>query len=322
MALRFIHSQLFVTPPAPVDDYTGKNVIVTGSNTGLGFEAARHFTARGASKVIVAVRSLSKGETAKNSIEESTGRKNVVQVMQLDMSSHQSVLDFAKKVSQELDRIDIAVLNAGVARNIWEVFEGDESTIAVNVVSTFLLAYALIPKLVDTSKKFNTRPTLTIVASEVHAMAKFDELKAPQGGIFNRLNEERVNGKETDLDERYNVSKLLEVLFVRALTDKTSLPITINCVNPGLCHSEFAREAGWGLWLLKLFLARTTEVGSRTLVHAGSCGQESNGQYLSDCKVSPPSQFVRSPEGAKAQERVWEELVEKLEKIQGGITKV
>lgn len=86
--------------------------------------------------------------------------------------------------------------------------------------------------------------------------------------------------------------------------------------------SEFGREAGYILAFARLLLARTTEVGSRTLVHAGLQGAETHGQYLSDCGITEPSVYVRSEEGAKDQERVWKELAGKLEGIKGGITKV
>jgi NAD(P)-dependent dehydrogenase (short-subunit alcohol dehydrogenase family) len=239
MAGRFFYSQLFFKPPKPTGDFSGKTVVVTGSNVGLGKEAARHYTSLGASTVILAVRSVEKGEAAKRDIESSTGR-NVVKVMQLDMSSYQSVLDFAARASKELERIDIAVLNAGVSRGVWEVFEQDESTITVNVVSTFLLAFAILPKLKETAQKFNTRPTLTIVSSEVHEWTSFEERKAPEGGIFERLNQKTIDGKDVGLVNRYQVSKLLEVLFVRALCERKprdQLPVTINFVNPGFCQS-------------------------------------------------------------------------------------
>lgn len=240
MVTRFFYSQFFITPPEPTVDFGGKTILVTGSNVGLGKEAARHFTRLGASSVILAVRSLEKGEAARKDIESSTGHKDVVKVMHLDMSSYQSVLDFATKASKELQRIDVAVLNAGVIRGAWEVFEKDESTITVNVVSTFLLAFALLPKLTETAKKFNTRPTLTIVSSEVHEWASFSEAKDPNGKIFDNLNEAVVNRKGVSLPNRYNVSKLLEVLFVRALCEKKpqdQIPVSINLVNPGFCHS-------------------------------------------------------------------------------------
>jgi hypothetical protein len=73
---------------------------------------------------------------------------------------------------------------------------------------------------------------------------------------------------------------------------------------------------------MRFLLARKTEVGSRTLVHAGSQGVESHGKYLSDCEITEPSAFVRSEEGKLTQERIWTELTDKLEGIQSGVTKV
>jgi NAD(P)-dependent dehydrogenase (short-subunit alcohol dehydrogenase family) len=323
MALRFVHSQLFVSLPVPKDSYEGKTIIITGSNTGLGLEAARHFVRLGASTVILAVRSLSKGEAAKADIEATTKRHDVIKVMHLDMSSYDSVLQFASACAS-LPRIDIAILNAGVARGVWESAEGHESTITVNVLSTFLLAFALLPHMITSSKKHNTKPTLSITASEVHEYAEFAERKAPQGQIFKELdNPKDPNGKDKDMGERYQVSKLLEVLAIRSMASAhPSIPVTINCLNPGLCHSELSRESGWGLYILKLLLARTSEAGSRTLVHAGSSGEESHGKYLGDCKVTEPSTFVRSQEGSEVQERVWKELVGILEGIKEGVTRV
>ncbi|UPX11503.1 uncharacterized protein EKO05_0002108 [Ascochyta rabiei] len=319
--MNFIYSQLFAPLPLPTYDYTGKTVIVTGSNIGLGKEAARHFTRLGASTVILAVRSIEKGEAAKRDIESSTRKQNVVKVMQLDMSSYQSVFDFSAKASKELDRIDVALLNAGVARGEWELAEGEESTITVNVNSTFLLALSLLPKLKETAAKFNVRPNLTITSSEVHAWAAFEERKAPDGKIFETLNTKPENIAGA-MEERYRVSKLLEILVVRAMTETksaTQIPVTINCVNPSLCHSELSREAGWGITILKFFLARSTELGSRNLVHAASMGPESHGQYVGDCMIVQPSKYVLSQEGWKDQQRVWTELSAKLEGIQKGI---
>ena len=90
------------------------------------------------------------------------------------------------------------------------------------------------------------------------------------------------------MESRYPVSKLLEVLYGRELAAriaKSKRPsVTVNLVNPGLCHSELAREAGWGLYFFKLFFARTTEVGSRTLVSGGLAGTDSHGQYMDCCR--------------------------------------
>lgn len=85
--------------------------------------------------------------------------------------------------------------------------------------------------------------------------------------------------------------------------------------------SEFGREAPAITAVARVVLARSTEVGSRTLVHAGMQGAESHGQYLSDCKITEPGKNVTSKEGKQNQERVWREMMAKLEGIKPGITR-
>jgi hypothetical protein len=67
-------------------------------------------------------------------------------------------------------------------------------------------------------------------------------------------------------------------------------------------------------------IARTAEVGSRTLVYGASAGPESHGQYVPDCKITPTKGLTTGKEGAELQERVWKELKGKLEKIHPGVT--
>ena len=235
--LRFLHTQLIVALPYPTQSFAGKTAIVTGSNVGLGKEAARHITRLGASTVILAVRSLDKGEEAKRDIEQSTGcAENVVQVWQLDLASYQSVKDFAARAKKELSRVDVLLENAGIATRTYSTAEDNERTITVNVISTFLLAFLLLPKLKETAQKFNTRPVLTIVTSGVHAWTNLPEKSAADGQIFKTLNGEAT----ADMSSRYPVSKLLEVLVVREMAEKApskTFPVTIDCVCPGLCHS-------------------------------------------------------------------------------------
>lgn len=187
--LDFFYSQLFVSLPYPEGDFSGKTVIVTGSNVGLGLEAARHFTRQNAEKVILAVRSLEKGEAAKRSIEETTGRKGAVEVWQLDLSSYESVKQFVRR-AEGLKRLDAVVENAGIATRKYVVAEDNESTITVNVVSTFLLALMILPKLRETATKFNFTPHLVIVSSEVHAFTSFPEKSSPN--ILKTLNDKQT----------------------------------------------------------------------------------------------------------------------------------
>jgi NAD(P)-dependent dehydrogenase (short-subunit alcohol dehydrogenase family) len=316
--MSFFYSQLFVTPAYPTHSFKGLTVIVTGSNVGLGFEAARHFARLGASKIILAVRNVQAGEAAKTAIETSTKRPGCCEVWELDLASFDSVKAFGQRVSQ-LPRLDIVVENAGVANpETFVTVEGHERHITINVISTLLLALLLIPKLEASGKAFpDSSPHLTIVTSELHATTEFPERKAED--IFAALN----NKQTTKMAERYATSKLLEILVVREISPSLeSTGVIVNLVNPGLCHSALARDYGWKFWLFKLVLARSTEVGSRTLLAGASADASSHGMYISDGLVAPGdlSAFVKSEDGAATQARVWKQLRRILEEIDPGCT--
>ncbi len=193
---KFLYDQLFLTLPHPTADHSGQTIIVTGANVGLGLEAARHFTRLNADKVVLGVRNLEKGESAKKSIEEATKRKGVVEVWQLDLTSYESTKQFVKK-AESLKRLDTVVENAGIATREYRVAEDNEATITTNVVSTYLLGLMILPKLRETGTKFNTTPHLVIVSSEVHAFTSFPEKS--NANIFKTLND-----KETaNMADRY-----------------------------------------------------------------------------------------------------------------------
>ncbi|KAL9000010.1 MAG: hypothetical protein Q9169_001255 [Polycauliona sp. 2 TL-2023] len=304
--LSSLYSQLFVTPPVPNTSFHGQTVIVTGSNTGLGLDAARHITRLGASKVIIAVRNTEKGLTAQKSIEEPMERREegAIEVWPLDLTSYESVKQFAAR-AMGLERLDVLLSNAGLMDKEFKMAEEDELNVTTNVTSTFLLAMMLLPKMRETGQRFNVVPRSVIVSSDLHFMTELEERKGDK--IFERLNERRG----ADMNKRYAVTKLMEILIVRELAariDQSTKPnVIVNCLTPGLCHSDFGRNSkGMDLLIFKtakFFLARTTEVGSRTLVAAASAGEESHGKYMADSKVS-------HPEGEKTQRRLWEELDE------------
>ena len=183
-----LHNQFLTRPPIPTTDFSGKTIIVTGANVGLGKEAVKHFVKLHAAKVIIAVRSLSKGEAAKSEIEGvckvSSG---VIDVWQLDYSRYASCKEFAAKAAT-LDRLDAVVLNAGITTEKFEMFEDNESQVTVNVVSTVLLSLLLLPTLrASAERNVGTTPIITIVGSGVHAYTKFPEQKAPS--IFAACND-------------------------------------------------------------------------------------------------------------------------------------
>lgn len=317
--IAFMRSQFFSIPPYPTKKYTGQTIIVTGSNTGLGLEASRHFVRLDAAKVILAVRNLEKGEAAKKSIEESTGRTGVVEVWQLDLASYESVKDCAKR-AQALERLDILVENAGIVTFNFTMTEDNESSITTNVINPILHSLLLLPKLRETGAKFNILPRLVFVTSFVHWMTQFPERE--EENIFEALADE----KKARMDDRYNVSKLLEMYGIQEIAEQVTASsskkgkIVVNHSNPGWVVTEAMREwTGLKLFIFKIFraiFARSTEVGSRTTINAAEGGEETHGQFLDDCTIGERSPLLQDQ---TVQKTVWSQLAEKLEKIQPGI---
>lgn len=100
-------------------------------------------------------------------------------------------------------------------------------------------------------------------------------------------------------------------------------PIICQCffAYSSFCHSGLHREYdNRAVRIAIKILARSTEVGARTLVHGASVGPESHGQYVPDCKITPTAGLTEGKAGARVQTRVWLELKQKLEAIQPGVT--
>ncbi|KAJ5731699.1 Short-chain dehydrogenase/reductase family protein [Penicillium malachiteum] len=312
----FLYSQFLTRPPYPKGSLDGQTILITGANVGLGKESARHVVRLGAARVILGVRNVKAGEEAKKDIESSTNRPGVCEVWEVDLASYKSVLAFGERIST-LPRLDSAILNAAIATHNFELAEGYERTITVNVISTLLLGLLLLPKLKETKVKFpSSIPHLTFVVSEVHGWVEFNQWKEDK--TLQTLSDK----DRADMSARYPTSKLLEVLVVHELASRVrGSEVVINMINPGLCHSSLAREGNWKFTLFKLVVARSTEVGSRTLVAGILNGTEAHGSYMNDGYVDGEgmSPFVRSADGAKARAKVWYEVTSILEGVRPGI---
>ncbi|KAF6823824.1 Retinol dehydrogenase 11 [Colletotrichum musicola] len=326
--LTFLYSQFFITPPYPTKSFAGQTIIVTGANVGLGLETARHFYRLGSTRLILAVRTISKGEEAKGEIVRSvpsrTDGASAIEVWQLDLSSTQSTLGFTDRVRAELPRVDVVVENAGINQLNWVMTEGYESSVQVNVLNTFLLALDLLPKLSETKTKFpESSPHLVVVSSEAHHLTKFKEVNAPD--IYERLNKK---AQWNDV-ERYQITKLMEVLFVRELVARRAKtqnsgpnPVIINLVNPGLCESNIDRTGkspGLVIRLLRPILFRTTEVGGRAMVLGASASEESHGEFMSDGIRQAVEGWIEENVGRRAQHKVFEQTIVILEERKPGV---
>jgi len=196
-ATTFLYSQLFMSLPYPESDFTGQTIIVTGSNTGLGLEAARHFIRLNAAKVVLAVRTISKGEAAAADISASTNTpKSRIEVWPLGLSSYDSVKAFAAKANT-LDRLDAFVQNAGILTTNFALVEGQESTVAINVTSAVLLALLVLPKLRESAARYDVKGRLVFVSSDLQYIAKFKE-KDTSGSLYEAL----YSQETADMDDR------------------------------------------------------------------------------------------------------------------------
>ncbi|KAF2874115.1 hypothetical protein BDV95DRAFT_658108 [Massariosphaeria phaeospora] len=280
--LAFFKRQLLVKPP-PVTrsevDLSGKTAIITGSNTGLGLECARQLLDLGLSKLILAVRTTTKGEAAKRDLLAGRGSaKHVVEVWNIDLASYDSITTFVER-TKTLERLDIFVHNAGLFKMTIQVNKttGHEETVQVNYLSTVLLTILLLPVLKD--KNSPQQPgRLVIVSSNEPRSHSCPPSTNPEPLMA-----------QTELAKRVPPSVAV-----------------VNAANPGLCYGTGLNdegdgtEAGYIFSLIKRIIGRSTVMGGRPLTDSAvKHGVESHGQYMEDCKVQPMAPIVYKSEGQK-----------------------
>ncbi|KAK6332247.1 hypothetical protein TWF696_002968 [Orbilia brochopaga] len=314
-----------VYPDHPLN---GLTVLITGANTGVGLEAARHVARLNAANLIIAVRSTTKGEAAKEDIRKSCPQSTTnISIYTVDYCSFASVKAFAEKITKEIPKLDIVILNAGLSASEWRVTaDGWEEVLQVNVLSTTYLALLLLPKIRESyNKAADLMPALVVVTSDTHYFTSFKQRKAISEdlGILTAMNDR----KTSDNFDKYPASKLLEVYIIRQLAkwvdQNMQGEVVVNCVNPGLCHSELNRETGikyYALEFMKRFIARTSEVGSRNYLWAATAGRAAHGQYVGSCEVQKPAILVTSEEGQRLAVKVYQEVGQVLTKADGSLS--
>ncbi|KAL3417238.1 short-chain dehydrogenase [Phlyctema vagabunda] len=315
----FWNNQFRVRIPLPTRErfssLKGKVAIVTGANSGLGFESARQLLALGLSHLVVAVRSIEKGNAAAARLRQPYPEA-IVHVWFLDMESYDSIQAFVRRCESELPRIDYAILNAGLAPVNFDKSRstGHEVAMQVNHISTALLTMLLLP--VFTAKSVPGNPVrLTVINSIMAHLSKFPN--RDQRPLLPSFDNTDITRWEPS--ERYGVSKLLAQLFLVKLTELIKTDhVIINMVDPGLTKgTDLAREARGALWIAsKAFSSiagRPVDRGAATYIDALlGHGRESHGCFLMNTQVSPLAAFYYTTDGRVVQEQVWKETLEEL----------
>ncbi|KAF7371072.1 WW domain-containing oxidoreductase [Mycena sanguinolenta] len=325
----FIVDQWRTQPSVVKADLTGKTVIVLGANTGLGFEATKHFATMNPGRLILACRSQSKGEVALDKLKADTGYSKA-ELWIIDLADFSSVKQFADKFERDGGRLDVLVENAAIASMKYVPSKDNwETSLQVNNLSTPLLALLLLPAMIRTAEQYSTTPRIVVVSSSMHYWVKINKDVSENPDMLKTLGSAEYCTNKNMMD-RYALTKLFNVLFVRALNDRlpSSIPVIASAVDPGYCYSELRREFSGVMavfdWLLERTLAFTAEVGSRRLIWTALSHQDQpeklRGQYSSNFHMTEVSDFVLSPEGVKAQNRSWDELVDILGQVDPRVT--
>lgn len=217
-----------------VPDQQGRTVLVTGANTGIGYETARVLAARGA-RTLLGCRSVDRGRDAVARIRAAHEDADVA-VVHLDQAELASVERAAGHVAERVDGLDVLVNNAGVMVPPYEqTADGFELQLGVNHLGTFALTGRLLPVLRD-------RPASRVVttSSIAHRDGRLflDDLQAI---------------RSYDAMERYRQSKLANLLFAleldRRLRSAAAETISVAC-HPGIAMTDLGRHMGRAVQLL------------------------------------------------------------------------
>ncbi|KAI0132836.1 putative short-chain dehydrogenase/reductase family protein [Xylariales sp. AK1849] len=295
-------------------DVKGKCAIITGSNSGLGLEAARQLLSLGLSHLILGVRSIERGNQAVSELRlvSSSAR---IEVYQLDKESFDSIQAFVRRCQETLARIDMIILNAGIAPVEFAIAPGSnhEKTVQVNHFATALLTVLFLPILKSKSQGSDP-PRITIVNSVMAHLCKVPNRS--QRPFLLSFDDKVIT--PWDPQERYGASKLLCQLFIVRLTEHVaSDQVIINMVDPGLTKGTgLSRDTG-GVTAMaaKMFFSiagRPVDRSAATYVDAVlGHGKETHGCFLMNCQIAPLARWYYT-DGQVLADLIWTETLQEL----------
>jgi len=272
-----------------VPDLSGKVIIVTGGNSGLGFESVKLFTEKGAD-VVMACRSLARGEAARAKL----ARPENVEVMLLDLLDFDSIRSFAVAFKQKYQRLDVLMNNAGVMMRPYELAAcGVESQLASNHLGHFLLTHSLLDYIAQTK------------GSRVVSLSSLAHKK----GVFELNNINYDEGKSYDPMTAYRRSKLANLLFAIKLQDyfeSRGIEALSLIAHPGVVPTNLVNHTIAPLWrpllrpLAQLFL-QSPRQGALPQVRAAVGSGVKGGDFFGP---SSKKEWRGSPVRVEAEARV------------------
>jgi len=285
-------------------DMRGKTVVVTGGNSGIGFETAATLAEMGA-RVVVTARNADKGRAAVGRITEraeAAGAEGRAQLVVFDLADLASVRRGAAEILEQASQLHVLVNNAGlVLSERRETVDGLEATFATNHLGPFLLTNLLLERLRESAPA-----RIVTVASGAHRTAR-------KGMPFEDLQSEKhYAGMRV-----YGESKLANILFTLELARRLEgSGVTANSLHPGTVRTGYGADGdttgllAFGIRTGSPFFL-TPAQGARTSVYLSSSPEVEgvSGQYFYKCKPVQPKSWARDADAARQLWQVSEELV-------------
>ncbi|XP_059473314.1 retinol dehydrogenase 12-like [Neocloeon triangulifer] len=277
----------------------GKTAIVTGANTGIGFETVKELLLRGA-RVIMANRNLELSEKALEKLQADIPSCDL-HFVKLDLSSLQSVKSCAEEILSTEARIHLLINNAGVYACPYTLTEDDnEMQFQTNHLGHFLLTLLLLPVI-----QASAPSRIINVSSGLHWLGKinYNDMKM------------RKSYKPT---KAYNRSKLCNILFTLELIQRLKgSEVVAYAVHPGLVSTEATRHLkGVQASLQKRieWAKLTANEGAQTTLHCVLDKKLTvqNGLYYSECSKAATSCRAKNKESAEKLWRYSEERVSRF----------
>jgi NAD(P)-dependent dehydrogenase (short-subunit alcohol dehydrogenase family) len=271
-------------------DLTGKVMLITGANTGIGRVTAEVLARRGA-RVILACRSEEKTRPV---VEEILAAGGDASFVQLDLADLDSVRAAADKVLSQDEPLHVLINNAGLAGLRGLTKQGFELVFGTNHLGHFLLTELLLPRL---QKSAPAR--IVNVSSGSHYKAK--------GIDFAAL---RERTKTVTTMPEYEVSKLANVLFTKELArGRAGKGVHSYALHPGMVASDAWREIPWPVRsIMKMFMI-TNEEGAETTLHCATSEEAwaEDGLFYDKKKPREPNKLAHDEALAK---ELWDKSVE------------
>jgi NAD(P)-dependent dehydrogenase (short-subunit alcohol dehydrogenase family) len=251
---------------ADIPDQTGRTAVITGANTGLGYEAAAALAAKGAT-VVLAVRNLDKGNDAARRIEQDTVGAQV-ELQELDLTSLDSVRAAADDLKANYPAIDLLINNAGVMFTPKATTnDGFELQFGTNHLGHFALTGLLLDRVLESPGS-----RIVTVSSTGHRLIdaiRFDDLQWDRG--YNRY-------------RAYGQSKLANLLFTYELQRRLAGRTTIaTAAHPGGSNTELTRNLPFairGVAAVFAPLMQGADMGALPTLRAATDPDVVGGQYF------------------------------------------